>query len=299
MALTRNNSVAIYDLAQKVFFKQIPVGMVPYALALSKDGSELYVSDWGGREAKEGDTTANSSGSRLVVDQETGIVNTGVVSVIDFKEQKVTETLEVGLHPCGMCLGRDGTRLFVANANSDTVSVIDTLKREVVEEIPVKADPSLPLGSSPNALALSPDGKKLYVALGGNNAVAVLALGSASAKSLKSVATKLEGLIPTGWYPGALLLDAEGKRLVVANTKGIGSLDSATPTDGHLAEQFLGTVSIIDLPSTKQLAQWTDQVKLSNKTPQALNSLKQENRKVSSQPVPARIGDLSVFKVSR
>src|SRR5207249_2751679 len=145
------------------------------------------------------------------------------------------ENIEVGLHPCGMCLSKDGTRLLVANANSDTITSIDTLTRQVAEEISVKVDSKLPLGAAPNALALDADGKKLYAALGGNNAVAVIALGSGSAKSLKASESKLEGVIPTGWYPGALLLDPEGKKLLVANTKGLCSLAATDPAAGHKA----------------------------------------------------------------
>ena len=33
---------------------------------------------------------------------------------------------DVGLHPTGMALSQAGDRLYVTNANSDTVSVIDT-----------------------------------------------------------------------------------------------------------------------------------------------------------------------------
>ncbi|PYV41477.1 MAG: hypothetical protein DMG06_16985 [Acidobacteria bacterium] len=296
IALTRNNSVAIYDLSQKMFVSQIPVEMVPYSVIPSRDGRKLYVSNWGGRRPEGRDTTADSSGSQVVVDKETGIANTGSVSVVDLQEQKVVENIEVGLHPCGMCLSKDGTRLLVANANSDTITSIDTLTRQVAEEISVKVDSKLPLGAAPNALALDADGKRLYVALGGNNAVAVIALGSGSAKSLKASESKLEGVIPTGWYPGALLLDSERRKLLVANTKGVGSLDETDPAGGHKAKAYLGTLSIIDLPNAKQLAKWTDAVKSNNNMPQAFNSLNRGNAKVKPVPVPTRIGEPSVFK---
>jgi len=56
--------------------------------------------------------------------------------------------------------------LYVANANSDTVSVIDTQTDEVVETIDCRPEARLPFGSGANALALSPDGAVLYVANG-------------------------------------------------------------------------------------------------------------------------------------
>src|SRR5262249_47194080 len=230
--------------------------MVPYAIAVSHDGRRLYISNWGGRRPEADDTTAKSSGSVLVVDEETGIVNTGSVSVVDLQQQELVATIMVGLHPCGLCLSRDGTRLFVANANSDTVNCIDTATLKVFDEISVKADDALPLGSAPNALALDANDRRLYVALGGNNAIAVVIPGSASSTNTPGSKSKLEGLIPTGWYPGSIMMDADGRKLLVANTKGIGSLDAPNSVAGHNSTQYLGTLSIIDLPDTRQLAQW-------------------------------------------
>ena len=288
--------MAIYDLSQKIFVSQIPVGMVPYNIICSRDGRKVFVSNWGGRRPEGRDATANSSGSRVVLDKETGIANTGSISVVDLQEQKVVENIEVGLHPCGMCLSKDGTRLFVANANSDSISSIDTLTRQVVEEISVKVDDKLPVGAAPNAVALDADGKKLYAALGGNNAVAVIALGSGSAKSLKASESKLEGVIPTGWYPGALLLYTEGRKLLVANIKGMGSLAATDPAAGHKVKDYLGTLSIIDLPNAKQLAKWTEVVKLNNNRAQASSALGRGNAKAKPVPVPARIGEPSLLK---
>jgi YVTN family beta-propeller protein len=296
VALTRSNGVAIYDLSRNIFVGQIPVGMVPYAIAVSHDGRRLYVSNWGGRRPEADDTTAKSSGSPLVVDEETGIVNTGSVSVVDLQEQKVVATIMVGLHPCGLCLSRAGTRLFVANANSDTVSCIDTSTLKVLDEISVKADDALPLGAAPNALTLDANDQRLYVALGGNNAIAVVTPGSATSTNTPGSKSKLKGLIPTGWYPGSIMVDADGEKLLVANTKGIGSLNLPNSLAGHNSTQYLGTLSIIDLPHTEQLAQWTEQVKLNNNMPQALNTLKQGASEAKPVPVPVNLGEPSVFK---
>src|SRR5206468_11185828 len=120
------------------------------------------------------------------------------------------------LHPAGLAMTRDGATLYVANANSDTVSVIDTAAREVRETIPVRPDPALLFGSASNALALSPDEKTLYVANGGNNAVAVVNLGQKST---------LAGFIPAGWYPGAVAV--RGNQIAIANIKGVGSRDAS------------------------------------------------------------------------
>src|SRR5262249_57046321 len=133
--------------------------------------------------------------------------------------------IPVGLHPSGLIANPSGKLLYVANANSDTVSVIDTGKDEVVETIKCRPQDRLPFGSGANALALSPDEKTLYVANGTNNCVAVVRLGAkASEAEGLPAASALAGLIPTAWYPGAVLLSADGKKLFVANVKGVGAL---------------------------------------------------------------------------
>ena len=80
-----------------------------------------------------------------------------------------------------MAFNSDRSRLFVANANSDTVSVIDTATDRVVETISVKAEGPLPFGSAPNALAVSSDDSTLWVANGTDNAICVVSLGIPSA----------------------------------------------------------------------------------------------------------------------
>ncbi len=49
----------------------------------------------------------------------------------------------------------DGTRLYVSNYRSGTVSVVDTEQRNIVTQ--------LTAGANPRAIALSADGKSLYV----------------------------------------------------------------------------------------------------------------------------------------
>src|SRR5213079_1323781 len=88
-----------------------------------------------------------------------------------------TKTVSVGLHPSGMALSPKKKFLYVANANSDTVSVIDTDKDELVDTIRCRPESRLPFGSGCNAVTVSPDGGTLYVANGTNNCVAVVLLG--------------------------------------------------------------------------------------------------------------------------
>ena len=105
-----------------------------------------------------------------------------------------------GLHACALALSPNGKYLVVANAGSDTVSVIDTRTDKIVETICARQNPGDLFGAQPNALAFDKSGKTLFVCNGTQNAVAVF--------QFKPGESKLLGLIPVGWFPGAIVFDA-------------------------------------------------------------------------------------------
>ena len=243
---------------------------------------------------RTGDSQALSSGTPLRIDPRTGVASHGSVSVLlkgpgGWKQSK---TIRVGLHPGGLALSPSGGRLYVANAASDTVSVIDTRKDEVVETIRCRPEARLPFGSGCTAVALGPDGATLYVANGTNNCVAVVRLG---AKVLDGDAggrpeqSSVVGLIPTAWYPGAVRVSADGKKLFVANVKGTGSLSQPRPApEGKNTHDFLGSVSIIDVPDAQQLAKYTEVVNANNRLAYSLAGLDKPRPDAKPVPVPEK-----------
>ena len=75
-----------------------------------------------------GDTTMGSYGTQVPANGYLGTSTTGAVSVIDTTNPSAAvRSIPVGLHPTAMY--QSGNALFVANTNSDTVSVIDTVDR--------------------------------------------------------------------------------------------------------------------------------------------------------------------------
>jgi len=253
VTLNRNNSLAVINLPD-TSISEIPVGIAPYDV-LMKSESKAYVSNWGGRHPKAGESSYNSSGSQVLVDAVTGIANNGTVSVINLEKNVEEKSIEVGLHPSGMVFNTDKSLLFVACANSDIVSVINTETDEVIREISVRMNDDLPFGSSPNALAISPDGAFLYVANGTNNSVCVIETGNSY---------RIAGYIPTGWYPGAIVVDKSGSNLYVANIKGIGSRNQRTDRKGYNSHDVLGSISIIPVPGKAELAKMTETVSSNN-----------------------------------
>jgi YVTN family beta-propeller protein len=296
VAMSRNNTVGVFNLDTRTLDAQIPVGMAPYTVVLA--GGKAFVTNWGGRRPQKGDKTWTSSGSDVVVDPKTGATLTGTVSVIDLKSRSVINEIAVGLHPSGVCLSKDQSRLYVANANSDTVSVINTKSETVIATYMTKPHRELPFGSAPNALTLSPDETSLYVSNGGNNCVAVVDLRSG----------KLRGLIPTGWYPSTLAFLEDGKTLVVANMKGVGGRDTKTnierkkrvfagmTAEGFNAHDHLGSISFITSPTPSELREYTTRVAVNMRLPMMEDSLETTPAPKRVVPVPTRPGEVSPIK---
>src|SRR5205807_2830668 len=159
----------------------VPVGVAPYMIC-SAAADHLYVSNWGGDPPGKEDVQGPASGTPLRRDPRTRVADHGSVSVLRLAEGRLPQvkSIAVGGHPSGMLLSPKSRYLYVANANSDTVSVIDTETDAVVETIACRPAARLPFGSGSNALALSPDGARLYVANGTNNCLAVIQLGAAA-----------------------------------------------------------------------------------------------------------------------
>jgi len=199
----------------------------------------------------------------------------------------VQKYIGVDRHPTAMMISADGTRLFVANSDADSVSVIDTSADQEVERIDVRlAENALP-GASPEGIAFSADEKTLYVANAHSNAIAVVALsakargGSAIAKIQDDPKSKILGFVPTGQYPSAVAV-ADGK-LFVGNGKGTGfepssmtvSSSGFTPNPpnakfppnkeknrqgGQYSGSIVsGNISMVSLPDEPALARYTQQ----------------------------------------
>ncbi len=284
VCLSRNNSLGIVDLESGALTREVPVGVAPFDVAIKADGKTAFVSNWGGRHPKPGEKTAKSSGTDTLVD-ERGVATSGTVSVVALDKGEETAQITTGLHPSDLELSADQRTLYVANANSDTVSVIDTASLRVVDSVLVRPDPTLPFGSAPNALALGKDGKTLFVANGGNNAVAVVALGAQR---------KPEGFIPTAWYPGALVTD--GKFLYVANVKGLGSRNPRADKKGWNSHMHLGTVGKVEIPAAQTLKEYTRVVNADARVPQMLRAWEKSRSRRKPVPVPKRMGEPSVFE---
>src|ERR1700761_7634792 len=194
-ALNGQNTVVALDPDTGAVEHTWNVGIAPRELAFV--GNKLYVSDEGGRPAHAGETTMDSYGSQVPANGYLGTSTTGSVSVIDTSNPSAAVgSIPVGLHPTAMY--ESGNALFVANTNSDTVSVIDTTTDQVVQTIETKPWPESAVGYEPDSIALTNDGH-LLVTLGRANAVAVYRYDGTPQDPVSYI-----GLLPTDYYPATI-----------------------------------------------------------------------------------------------
>jgi YVTN family beta-propeller protein len=265
-------------------------GVAPFGAAISGDGRTAWVSHWGGRWPAAGDPTlptgTDDGADRVVVDAR-GIASTGTVARIDLDARAVTATVDVGLHPTTLAWDEARQRLYVANANSDSISVVDTAGGRVARTIAVKPFGLRLGGVAPTALAISADGGTLYAALGGFNAVAVFATADGA----------LRGLIPTAWYPTQVALTPDGRHLAVATLLGIGSGAELKDPSRRYVHAYRGTVHVVPVPDAAQLASYTMAVAENNHVATARAQLEPATaRTTTPTAVPRRAGDPSLIE---
>jgi YVTN family beta-propeller protein len=189
----------------------------------------------------------------------------------------VSARIKIQGQPNKLILNKGQSQLFVATDNSDSVAVINTATNQVIATIgttaPERIFPNKGRfrGSNPNGLALSPDEHTLYVTNGGTNSVAVIGLASDLGES------RVQGLIPTGWYPQSVSLNHDGSILYVVNGKGNsgpnpkGCRNSLSGERGPCmsAQQYIlqlvkGGFLVVPRPDDAELQRLTQQVARNN-----------------------------------
>ncbi|HNW58533.1 MAG TPA: beta-propeller fold lactonase family protein [bacterium] len=274
-AVTReNNSLYTLDTRSGRVLARFPLGGEAYTCLLAPDRATLYISCWGANK----------------------------VVLFDAEQQQLAGSIAVGDNPNALCLSQKGDRLFVANANDNSVSVIDTRTRKVVETLNTALFPQAPSGSTANGLALSADDRTLYVANADNNCLAVFDVAVPGASVSR-------GFIPTGWYPTCVQVVAH--QLYIANGKGLSSAanpfgpnpagrraevgyqQGSRQKEQYIGGLFRGVLAILDEPDAAQLGVYSRAVYAN--TPYT-KSTESESEGEPGNPVPMRIGDSSPIK---
>ena len=274
---TEDSSLYIINTATKAILHKMSLGAEGYACVLSPKKDKLYISVWGGDQVLQVNTSDYAVGARVVV----------------------------GDNPNEICMTKKGDYLFVANANDNAVSVIQTSTMKVVETLNAALFADAVPGATSNGVSLSADEKRLYIANADNNSLAVFDV------SIPGKSSSL-GFIPVGWYPTNVKV--LGKKIFVSNGKGFTSMPNpkgpnpvarrqkvAYQKSGDLKPEevqyigglFKGTMSIIDEPKPQEMAMYSKSV-YSNSPytkDKELTALGEEGN-----PIPMKVGDSSPIK---
>ncbi len=304
VAFNLSNRLAELDAVTGRVLRLWDVGVAPFDVVLA--GHKIYVSNWGGRQPDADSVTGPAGqGMRVRVDARS-IASEGSVTVIDLNRTNKAEIV-TGLRAGALALSPNGRWLVVANVGSDTLSVIDTRTDKIADTICARQNPADLFGAQPNALAFDKRGKKLFVCNGTQNAVAVFQfeckarfLGLIPFHHFKPGESKLLGLIPVGWFPGSIAYDVRRNEIDVANIKNIGDLKQknrfGTEAYGFNTRQYCGSLSLVPVPSKKELLAFTQTALADLRYPLLTQAKLPARPDLPAQPVPERVGEPSVFQ---
>jgi YVTN family beta-propeller protein len=273
-----NFRVAVIDTRSRQVVASVKVGRLPFAMTLSADRRKLYVTNLGmfeyqavpGADVEQAGATglafpafgfpsaeAFEGAERVTVRGPVKVPGLGdpnvresnSVSVVDVSTPATPRletfirtglpfgpTVHGGSSPSGI-LAAAG-RVFVSNANDDTITVIDAKTDTVEAEIPIRI-PGLERyrGVLPIGLAYHEKSGWLLVAEAGINAVGVIDVNE----------RRVLGHIPAAWFPTRVAVSQE--TVYVANGRGFGQGPNA-----FRGSERHGSVSIFPLPAAGELA---------------------------------------------
>ena len=288
-----------YDLKLKKITASIPVGRLPFGLALSPDKTTAFVANVGmysyplieGANQKNydsllisrhpyGNNTRESIHGTIIEGRKIpGVGSPNVpeamsVYTINLVTNKVVDKFKTGYQigemienaevvggssPNSIAVGKKYA--YVTNATNDNITVIDYKNHRIVSHIPIRVDQRIDKlrGLLPFGISLSQDEKTLYVALLGFNALAVIDIKSKTSK----------GLIPSGWGTSRVILSKSENELYIISCRGLGAGPNGgknfikPPQGTYIGDIQLGSFQKVKMPTNEQLKKYTSQT-LSN-----------------------------------
>ena len=227
------DGIAVVDVAAKKVLRKIQVGSDPEQLALSADGTKLFVSNEDVGTASVVDIASGKVEHIIPVSREPEGVTTspdgkffyvtceteGEIFAIDTTHFKVITHFNVGGRPRSADFLPNGSRAFIPSESSGQLHIIDSVNHKLLKTI------ALPKGSRPMCVKAAADGKKVYFSTGRAGTVDVL----------DTATEEMTRAIKVGARPWGIAISPVGKLLFAAN----GTSDD---------------VSVVDLDSEKEIA---------------------------------------------
>jgi YVTN family beta-propeller protein len=274
----------------------VPTGSNPFAIALSPDGSRLYITNSGlfeykaiagvdrndplrtgitfpafgypSRAAREGVEAEGHAVPGLGDENDPQGSSLWTYDTGNSKKpellaklrlgKRIGESTVGGASPSGVVADND--HVYVALAHEDCVAVVDRDGSRLAAEIPLSpfSGKSFLDGRGNPLRGVMPAG----VALHGKR-LYVTEAGINAVAVIDTAAGRVLGHLPVGWYPTAAALSDDGARLYVVNTKGKGSGPNGgstfhpVNTGSYVGELEFGSISVVPVADESHLAEAT------------------------------------------
>jgi YVTN family beta-propeller protein len=247
------DSIAVINPQSGRVIERWKTGRRPYRILFAPDGKSFFVSSWADATVYQHNAISGERIGRI------GLAPHTTDMVLSARKPDRDDDDAPGPRSVSTW----SYRLFVAAANTNNVYVVGVSENnslKLLETINVALTPRQPAGMTPSALALSPDQQHLFVACSDANAIA--------AADVSTARSRVEGFVPTGWYPTAARQLSDG-RLLVLNGRGLGSrpnpayAGSAKPRTGddlragYVANSQTGTLEVVEPWSPEKLDEYS------------------------------------------
>lgn len=232
-----DNEAALVDPETYQVIAKVPTGRGPHEVAASPDGKRAYVANYGAfRVFQQGEKPEMEPGNTItVIDLERHEVSATIrlgsfkvphgirvssdgrrvwvtcegaqaVLELDAESGKIVQAWKTNRKASHMVVPTpDEKKLYVANIESGSVSVIDRMKPAMGAPVP-----EIPTGAGAEGIDISPDGREVWVANRGDNTISVI-----DTASDKVVASFPSG----GKIPIRLKFTPDGKQVWVSNAE--------------------------------------------------------------------------------
>jgi DNA-binding beta-propeller fold protein YncE len=249
----------------------------PIAVSISREGTRAFVALWNASEVVELDLQHGTVGRKLNL-------------------LKPHNPIAPGTHPSALEMSPDGSTMYVALTNRDTVAAISVAGGGF--SVKGYYDTRLPgqtyFGAEPETLVVNADGSRLYVGNAMSDSIAVLDTHRLTTKSVKEGLIEPIGFFPTEWMPMSMAF-VNGK-LYVATAKGKGTGPNNFPQHEseidnkqrsmpkreftYIPTLLYGSLAVLDPAAMeKDMAKWTAEVVDSNRMKAANQKLEFANGK--------------------
>ena len=204
VANKEDNTVSVINGSLDIVVANFEVGNNPTSVNINERQNILYVVNNLDHSLTAIDMGKNLMSIPLMKNIGNLMKNIGNLFLNDHPSELVKNKIPVGSHPSGITLDYDNNNdnplLYVANTDSDTVSVIDGTNKEIIEQFKV--------GHKPQDIAIHTQNDMAYISNSMSDTVSVIDLKNGN---IKNITTK-------GNYPTGLAVNEKTNVIYVANT---------------------------------------------------------------------------------